>query len=225
MAPSPSIQINKNLDAILILAGEYKSGRSELTHQIYTQIMETGRDENPLFVVVSGKKSGFNGTESKVSESAQIRDYLIRLGVAPEHLIVEEESLDTFGNIVYSFNKLQAIDATSVGLITDHFHMNRAQTITERVYGDRINVEFIPTETTASKLVNWRDRAYLTTFNFLTRNIESGDVEGFKNFLEKNHPFYTKNPSIGYKIGKHLVKLANKAISLTQKDSTYERPD
>ena len=103
--------------------------------------------------------------------------------------------------------------------------MNRAQTITERVYGDRINVEFIPTETTASKLVNWRDRAYLTTFNFLTRNIESGDVEGFKNFLEKNHPFYTKNPSIGYKIGKHLVKLANKAISLTQKDSTYERPD
>jgi len=76
MAPSPSIQINKNLDAILILAGEYKSGRSELTHQIYTQIMETGRDENPLFVVVSGKKSGFNGTESKVSESQSVGCWL-----------------------------------------------------------------------------------------------------------------------------------------------------
>lgn len=72
-------------------------------------------------VIVSGAK----GSNEPVSEAQGMYDYLVNAGIAPERILMEEASRNTYENLEYSGQLLDR-QRDSVVLVTNNFHMYRA---------------------------------------------------------------------------------------------------
>jgi uncharacterized SAM-binding protein YcdF (DUF218 family) len=59
------------------------------------------------------------------SEAKGMADYLIKKGVDPDRILLEDQSTNTVENILYS-KKLLENDDQNVGVVTNNFHMFRA---------------------------------------------------------------------------------------------------
>lgn len=78
--------------------------------------------EHPVPIIVSGGKVlATTGCEAEIS-----RQILLGLGVAPQHIIVEDQSLNTTENARYTKAKLAAYGLTQPLLVTSAFHMERS---------------------------------------------------------------------------------------------------
>lgn len=69
--------------------------------------------------------SGGQGADEEMSEAACIAQYLAARGIAPDRIILEDESTDTLSNLKNSF-ALMPRDTQSVGIVTNDFHVFRA---------------------------------------------------------------------------------------------------
>lgn len=74
----------------------------------------------PVIVASGGRR--WNG----VAETEALRQELIQLGVDPQAIIREWQSLTTLGNAVYSAKLLRARGSQRVGVVTCDWHMRRA---------------------------------------------------------------------------------------------------
>ena len=77
-------------------------------------------------IIVSGGK----GKGESVSEASAMKDYLLEHGVDKQRIIMEDTSRNTLENIKYSSKKLS--QSQSITIITNSFHMARAQLIASR---------------------------------------------------------------------------------------------
>lgn len=109
---------------------------------------------NDKVILISGL-SGFNpNIPKKYSSAEDVRTFLIHRGIPNKVIIKEEQSLDTLGNIIFSFpiinNFIIKYKKINLVLITEGFHMKRAKELFLRIFQsliNRINVEFIPSRT------------------------------------------------------------------------------
>ncbi|MBQ9156314.1 MAG: YdcF family protein [Eubacterium sp.] len=69
--------------------------------------------------------SGGQGKNEPASEASVMRDYLIRNGIEPSRLLLEDQSLNTRQNLIYS-SKLIDPDHDHIGIVTNNFHLFRA---------------------------------------------------------------------------------------------------
>ena len=69
--------------------------------------------------------SGGKGADEPVSEAACIRDGLIAAGIAPERILLEDQSSTTAENMRFSEMLIPDEDA-AVGIVTNNFHVHRA---------------------------------------------------------------------------------------------------
>lgn len=120
----------KNKDIVIILGYDLREG--ETSEEILKarvdraiefrnrQLRETGKD---LIFITSGGK----GSDDTLSESAWMRDLLIRRGI-PEDIIVEEDrSTTTHENMIFSKKKILEIDpAAKVAFSTSNYHVFRS---------------------------------------------------------------------------------------------------
>lgn len=81
--------------------------------------------ENPDTLVIA---SGGQGPGEDVSEAKVIRDYLLMGGIAPERIIMEDQSTSTVENIKFSKMFIDN-ESASIVLVTSDFHMMRATRI------------------------------------------------------------------------------------------------
>lgn len=81
--------------------------------------------------------SGGQGHGEDISEAECMYNVLIARGVAPERLILEAESTDTYENIRNSLALMEA-DA-SFGIVTNNFHVFRATKLAEKMTGKPIS--------------------------------------------------------------------------------------
>ena len=81
--------------------------------------------------------SGGQGHGEDISEAQCMYNVLTARGVAPERLILEAESTDTYENIRNSL-KLMEADA-SFGIVTNNFHVFRATKLAEKMTGKPIS--------------------------------------------------------------------------------------
>lgn len=69
--------------------------------------------------------SGGKGAGEEVTEAQAMEEYLLKKGIAPQRLILEDRSVDTEENIRFSMEKIGSKDA-SVVLATNRFHLFRS---------------------------------------------------------------------------------------------------
>lgn len=89
--------------------------------------------DDEMICVVSGGK----GWNEKISEAQCMREYLIEKGIAPERIISEDKSTNTYENLKFT---RQILDERGLGrdiiIATDAFHEYRASLIAEKLdYG------------------------------------------------------------------------------------------
>ncbi|OGY87678.1 MAG: hypothetical protein A2233_01890 [Candidatus Kerfeldbacteria bacterium RIFOXYA2_FULL_38_24] len=116
----------------LVLTGENEHQRPRSKKLL----AELKKETKPYTVVVSGL-SCFNLTQNP-SESSKMADYLVAQGVPRKYLVLEEESLDTLGNMVFSCALIAKLLRPDQGynliLITEGFHMYRSRILLEQVF-------------------------------------------------------------------------------------------
>ncbi|MBR0385495.1 MAG: YdcF family protein [Erysipelotrichaceae bacterium] len=124
-------------DFIIILGCALKSdgtpspilaGRIERGLQFYRQQMAaTGK--LALFIT-----SGGQGADEIISESASMRNYLMKQGVPEDHILMEDRSTTTYENLKYSKEIIDRVNPEGKVLIaTSGFHVFRAGLMARRV--------------------------------------------------------------------------------------------
>ena len=111
----------ENLDYIIVLGAQMKpAGPSAVLKfrldAAYDYLVE---NENTICIL-----SGGQGSNEPCSEAEGMYQYLTGRGIAPERLIMEDQSTDTSENIAYSMALIGENDI-SVGIVTNNFHVFR----------------------------------------------------------------------------------------------------
>ena len=111
----------ENLDYIIVLGAQMKpAGPSAvLKFRLDYAYDYLTKNENTLCILSVGQVSN-----EPCSEAEGMYRYLIERGIAPERLIMEDQSTDTSENIAYSMELIGNTDA-SVGIVTNNFHVFR----------------------------------------------------------------------------------------------------
>lgn len=116
-------------DYCLILGAQMKShGPSDvLRRRLDTAIAYL--EENPQTMVIV---SGGQGANEPVTEARGMYEYLTQRGIAPERILLEEKSGNTWENLHYSSELLDP-EKDSVVLVTNNFHVFRATGIAKKM--------------------------------------------------------------------------------------------
>lgn len=86
--------------------------------------------ENPDVICIA---SGGRGDDEPISEAECIRQGLIRRGISPDRIILEDKSVNTYENIRNSLEILDSIGAQRrAAIVTSEFHQLRASMISEK---------------------------------------------------------------------------------------------
>jgi len=104
-------------------------------------------------VIVSGGK----GSDEHASEAACMRDYLTEAGLDARRIIMEDESHNTYQNMIYSARVMDEHDLDmeqGVLVVSNGFHLTRARMLWQRVTGEGEHLSTLaaPSSHTLSRL-------------------------------------------------------------------------
>lgn len=110
-----------NLDYIIVLGAQMKpTGPSAvLKFRLDAAYDYLTENENTICIL-----SGGQGSNEPCTEAEGMYQYLTEKGIAPERLMMEDQSTDTSENIAYSMALIDRNDV-SVGIVTNNFHVFR----------------------------------------------------------------------------------------------------
>lgn len=109
-------------------------GPSILLQDRLDEALDYLEDHPDMTVIVSGGK----GTDEHMSEAACMRDYLVQAGIDPERILLEDQSRNTYQNIIYSAQMMEEQDIDmddGVLIVSSGFHLTRARMLWGRVTG------------------------------------------------------------------------------------------
>jgi uncharacterized SAM-binding protein YcdF (DUF218 family) len=128
----PPVAAPARVDGIVVLGGSVDPGLSQSRGQI-TLVAAAGRVTEAVvlarrfpearLVISGGEGSLFPGG---LSEAAATRDLLVDLGIAPERIVLEGSSRNTYENAVMSYAAAQPKAGETWLLVTSAIHMPRA---------------------------------------------------------------------------------------------------
>ncbi len=124
------------LDYLVVLGAQMKaSGPSKALQYRLDTAFQYLEDNPDTCVIVSGGQ----GADEHISEAQGMYDYLVGRGIAPERIIMEDSSRNTFQNLTFSAEYLDK-EKDKVGVVTNNFHVFRAVRIARKagycnVYG------------------------------------------------------------------------------------------
>lgn len=116
--------------AIVLGAGVHENGQPSRIMRTRLAAVEELLEKNPTIQVIL---SGGQGTDEPVSEAQCMFDALVKQGIDPERLLLEEESETTRENLENSMEILSEQGGTEqpVVLVTSEFHQCRAKFIAD----------------------------------------------------------------------------------------------
>lgn len=113
---------DKELDYIVVLGAQLKTtGPSRVLQYRLDTAYEYLTAHPDTKVIVSGGQ----GSNEPASEAQGMYDYLVKRGIEPDRIVLEDKSVNTEQNIRFSKEFLQA-DADKVGIVSNNFHVFRA---------------------------------------------------------------------------------------------------
>ena len=123
-------------------------------------------DRHPDAVIIA---SGGQGRNEPVSEAQCIRDELVKRGVDPDRIVMEDKSTDTRENMIYSKALMDRPDA-AVGIVTNNFHIWRSLRMARQA--SLTNVHGIAAEYTGPTLLHFMVRETISiVVHFLRGNL------------------------------------------------------
>lgn len=114
--------------------------------------------------------SGGMGRGEEITEASAMRDYLLDKGIAPDRILTEENSYNTYENISFSITvleeNLQGADLQSLtfGIVSNDFHIFRGTLMAKDKGLDAFG---IPSKTPPTTVLKGYLREYLSVLKYL----------------------------------------------------------
>lgn len=115
----------ENLDYVIVLGAQvYKSGPSRVLKMRLDTAYEYAVKNPDTLLIVSGGQGG----NEPFSEAKGMYDYLVKRGLEENRIIMEDQSTNTYENLMFSREILDSLGAkkAQVGIISNNFHVYRA---------------------------------------------------------------------------------------------------
>ena len=142
-------------DYVIVLGAQWKStGPSEVLRRRLDQAAMYLACNPDTKAIVSGGRGG----NEPVAEAEGMQGYLVRRGIEASRILVENESSNTFENLVFS-GKLLDPERDRVVIVTNNFHMFRALKIAQKQ--GYANVEGLAADSVAGMAPNNLLREFL----------------------------------------------------------------
>lgn len=103
------------------IPGDILSMRLDTAARVY----EEGNYD--MIIVSGGKANVYEGT----SEAMAMKDYLVKLGISEENIIMEQASVSTAENTMFTLEIVGNIGACSLAVVTSNFHITRSSMLFE----------------------------------------------------------------------------------------------
>lgn len=121
-------QAGPGADYVIVLGAQWKStGPSEVLRRRLIRAANYLASNPDTKVIVSGGQ----GDNEIMSEAAGMKEYLVKIGIEEERILVEDKSANTYENLTFSGQFLD-IRQDSVVIVTNNFHMFRALSIAKK---------------------------------------------------------------------------------------------
>ncbi|MCK8060254.1 MULTISPECIES: YdcF family protein [unclassified Fusibacter] len=121
-----------NTDILIVLGAGLWGDRvsPQLALRLKTAF-EIIRQNDHMTIIVSGGQ----GPDELVSEAQAMKDYLVKLGVDKNRILLEDKSTSTFENITYSLEliKKNQLSYDKLAFVTTDFHVYRAKMLFKRL--------------------------------------------------------------------------------------------
>lgn len=115
-------------DYILVLGAQWKQSGPSYVLQKRLDKAITYLEQNPETIAIV---SGGQGSNEPIAEAEGMKQYLMQKGIAEERILTENQSANTYQNLVYSSQLLDK-ENDRVVLVTNNFHMFRALSIAKK---------------------------------------------------------------------------------------------
>ena len=136
----------KDLDYIIVLGAQVKeSGPSVVLRYRLDRAVSYLKENDNTLVIVSGGK----GINEPATEASVMKEYLVNNGINENRIIIEDKSNTTKENLINSKKIIR--DNTSIGIVTNNFHMYRALLIGNKY---KVNAVGIPSKSNSYYLPN-----------------------------------------------------------------------
>lgn len=172
----------------LILCGEDEQKRprsKKLLECIRSDILNNIKYK----IIVSGYSSfNLNAVES---ESSRLAKYLIGENISKENIILEEKSMDTLGNLVFSYKIIQELisqnnqEKIEIILITEGFHMQRSKKLFLKIFENMktinpcISFNFISANTQGISSFFWKRKINIIMEKIKKHMELGGDIKEY----------------------------------------------
>ena len=118
----------ENIEHLIILGARVEQdGPSPALQRRLNAALEYLADHPEVKIVASGGQ----GADEPTSEAECIRDALVQAGIAPERILIEDQSTTTAENLRNSLNLIGDSEAP-VAIVTNNFHVWRAVHLAEK---------------------------------------------------------------------------------------------
>jgi uncharacterized SAM-binding protein YcdF (DUF218 family) len=160
--------------------------------------VELFKEDPKQYIIVSGRYGYAIGYRPPKTEAKAMKEYAISLGVPASQIIMEQNSLDTVGN-VYFVDKIvnRMKNVKSIRVVALYFHMKRSEYIFKKMFGNRYKIKFIKSHPDLPKErvkgIISREKGRLNLIRKLYGSVKEGDDAEFRRRIEKWHPLYAKN--------------------------------
>ncbi len=121
-------QAKAGADYMIILGAQWKESGPSYVLQKRLEAAIFYLEQNPETIVIV---SGGQGSNEPISEAEGMKTYLLQAGISSERILMEDQSTNTYENLVFSGNLIDK-KSDSVVLVTNNFHVFRAVKIAEK---------------------------------------------------------------------------------------------
>lgn len=145
----------QGLDYIVVLGAKVNGREPSGALRNRIQVAKEYLAANPETIAVL---SGGQGNDEDISEAQCMFERLTDGGIDPARLIIEDQSIDTSENLLFS-RKLIPEDVQTIGLVTNNFHIFRALATARGLGWD--NVYGVPVATTTFSMPHYLMREFI----------------------------------------------------------------
>jgi uncharacterized SAM-binding protein YcdF (DUF218 family) len=205
--PRTRLQKRRNLTKVAFVpgAGLLEDGKPSPRTLVRALAAANLAKRNPdMIVVLSGSKPSRMTDLVNTTEAEQMAKILQEAGVAPQRLLLETESIDSAGNVVFTaICHLRFLSGGTLYAVTSPFHMARIKYLLNRVLATTWKIE--PYACAVSENDDLKTEFPSRFFQGITK----GDLHAAAvRLFEKGKPYYRENKMLAsfLKDGGYLAK-------------------
>ena len=147
------------------------------------------------FIVFSGKWSYHFKEKPAMAESEAMKNYAVSLGVPSNHVIEENESLDTLGNVYFTKKRIVEPSGWSdIIVVASDEHMPRIKYLFNKIYGSEYRAKFECSERVLSAMDHAKELEHERESLDITKkwldHIEAGSDALVWDLVREHHPAY-----------------------------------